>query len=354
MHDSLDHWQWFPTIIWAVVPSLSLLLLWHRRIRAAPALNGAIALFAMGMLAGVIAQGLEAIAQLLIHPPNLHPTPEHPPETLLLSLLLWQVGLVAPLAELLKLLALLLPIRWLIRRHGQLPAQPSTIMLATIAVALGFAAQDSLATLWYDRAALPGVLLKMPMQAIFSMAWGFTLGISFCRLRNHIDYSTQWIRRSWIAACLCHGAWNGIWLLSLLPGRWTWTIGPQWPTSTLSINWTIVRYLLLPWGLWLWWQTERMLQRSQGEVPVRLIHAATPMGIFRQTLFCWGCAILGGIAMNALLNFGNSIEQAWELRLIFDRAMAQALGQEGLGAMLLIGAALYAFHGLYQRAQRPD
>lgn len=252
-----------------------------------------------------------------------------------------------------KLLGVLLPLRWLIRRHGQIPAQPSTVLLATIAVSLGFAAQESLITLWYDRAPLAPVLLKMPLQAVFSMAWGFTLGFSLCRLSRHIDYSTQWVRRSWIAAWLCHAAWNGLWLLSLLPGRQSWSPLPTiagLSTGPINLNWTVIRYVLLPWALWLWWQTERMLQRSQGELPITLIRAANPTDRLRQILYCFACAFLGGIALNSLLNFGSSLQQIWELRLIFDRAMAVALAQEALWAILLTTTARYAFHRLCRQA----
>jgi RsiW-degrading membrane proteinase PrsW (M82 family) len=340
----LDRLQWFPIVVWSVVPPLLLLLFHHRRLRSVPPLNGALLLFAGGMLAGELADGIEWIGRWLVQtlPPSLALSAVVP-EQALFAQVLWQTLMVAPAAEACKFAAVGLPLGWVIRRYQQLPAQPSTVLLATIAVACGFAAQTNLVTLWYHREPVINVLFALPMQAIFSMAWGFALGVALCRMGRHPEYAAKLMMHSWLAACLCHGAWNGLLVLSRLPGHLA-TIG-QPPVHVTPAH---LLYCLYPWALWLWWQTERMRQRSQGEVVPLLITATTPRGRLGQMGICLLCLGFGGAALYALRDFGDSLQDTWEMRLTFDRPTAIALVQEFLRTIILGTIGLYLFDRLRQ------
>ncbi|MBE9030759.1 PrsW family intramembrane metalloprotease [filamentous cyanobacterium LEGE 11480] len=341
--DLINRLQWFPIVIWSVVPPFSLLLLYHRRIRAAPPVNGAAALFGIGMLAGLMAWGLEHGLWLMVQalPISLRLNPTVPEQTLF-SMVLWQAAVTAPAAEACKLAAVVLPLGWLVRRYQRVPAQPSTVLLATIAVALGFAAQTSLVALWYGRESVMNVLLMMPMQMVFSMPWGFALGVGLCRMSRHLEYSTKLTLHGWLAACLCHAAWNGLILFSQTPGRLLLL------QSSTNVTAAYLLYGLFPWALWLWWQTERMLMRSQGEVPPRLITARTSGQLMRQYVTIFVCLGFGGAALNSLRDFGNSLKFTWDLRMTFDQLTVIGLGQALLRTVILAVIALYIFMRLRQ------
>jgi PrsW family intramembrane metalloprotease len=288
------------------------------------------------MLAGGVAWGLAGVLDRLIQalPPNLALNPTVP-EQVLWSMVLWQVLVIAPAAEAVKFAAVVLPLGWLIRRYHRVPAQPSTVLLATIAVALGFVAQTNLVALWYDRAPVINLLINVPLQAIVSMPWGFALGFTLCRLGRYREYSIKWLLQSWLAAVLCHGAWNGLNWLSQLPGQWV--LLPEWPPMTLAD----LRYVLFPWALWLWWQTERMLWRSQGEPAPQLITATPRWRRWQQLGWVWVCLLLGGTALNTLRDFGDSLQDTWEMRLTFDQPTAIALLQALLRTVMLSMLAIY-------------
>jgi hypothetical protein len=343
----LNRWQWLPIGVWSVVPPLLLLLLYHRRLRSVPSLNGAAWLFCAGMLAGWAATGLEqGLDQLVQALPAEWALSATMPEQALFSRVLWQMAVVAPAAETCKFVAVVLPLGWLIRRYRQLPAQPSTVLLATIAVALGMGAQMNWVALWYEREPVIDRLLLLPLQAIFSAAWGFALGFALGRLGRYRDYSARLIWRSWLAACLCHGAWNGLRLLSRLPGQFV--LHPQLP---IPLTAAALLYLLFPWALWLWWQTERMVMRSQGEAAPQLISGTTPAARWTQWLIAIAALGLGGAALYAGRDFGDSLQDTWALRLTFDRPTAIALAQALLRTMILGTLALYLFDRL-RSAQR--
>jgi hypothetical protein len=295
------------------------------------------------MLAGVLAWSIEACVALLIQilPASLTLS-QTSPALVLLGAILWQTAIVATAAEACKFAAVVLPIWLLLRRYHRLPAQPSTVLLATITVALGFAAQTSLVTLWYKRESIIHVLLTMPMQAIFSAAWGFALGIALSRMPRHLEYSTKLTMHSWLAAWLCHAAWNGLMVLSRSPGHFP-LLQP-----TLSLTPGYLLYFLFAWALWLWWQTERMLRRSQGEAVPKLVTAQTTIRLIGQYVMIFICLSVGGAALNALRDFGDSLQFAWELCLTLDTGVLMGLGREFLRTVILSTIALYIFYRLRQ------
>ncbi len=340
--DWLNRLQWFPIVIWAIVPPFALMLVYHRRIRAAPPLRGTMLLFGLGMLAGLFAWSIESLLAVIIQalPPSMSLS-QTAPESILLSSILWQTAVVAPAAEACKLVTVVLPVWWLLRRYRRLPAQPSTVLLATIAVALGFAAQTSLVALWYRHESVVEMLMLMPMQAIFSMAWGFSLGVFLCRMPRQLEYSSKLIMHSWLAACLCHAGWNGILAVSR-------SLEPV--ASMPRLTPVHLLYLLFAWALWLWWQTERMLHRSQGEIAPHFVTAQTSGQLIVQYVLIGICLGIGGAALNAFRDFGNRLQLSWELRITFDQGVAMQLGTMLLQTVIYGAIALYLFYRLRRPA----
>jgi hypothetical protein len=323
----------FSTIVWGIVPPLLLLLFYHQRVRAAPPVNGLVLLFSGGMLVGVVAQGLNWLVEHLMGAIAgagwLQQTA--------LGLLIYQLAVVATIAEGCKLLAVVLPILWLLRRYQRLPAQPSTVVLATIAVASGFAAQDNLITLWRSEAPVINTVMTMPLQVWFSIPWGLGLGIGLCRTLRHVEYSHRLTLHGWLLACVCHAGWN-----------WLWLISQQVSPLGVIAPWLVMvphqlRYGLFTGCLWLWWQTEVMLARSQQEPVPRLITAMALRPRLGQYAMAVGALIIGGMALYSLRNFVHSLEVTWALRMTFDRATGTALWQALLRTIILGVAAIYLF-----------
>lgn len=349
LQNVFDRLQWFAIVVWALVPPLALLLIYYRRVRAAPPLTGAVALFGMGMLAGLVAWSLvNLFDQLILLLPSALSLDRTASDQKLLHQVLWQTTVVALSAEVCKLLAVLLPLRWLMRKYQRLPAQPSTVLLATVAVALGFAAQMNLVALWYGHASVMPILLVLPMQAIFSMSWGFALGFALSRMPLHVEYSFKLTLHGWLAACLCHGAWNGLMALSRAPGQFMLL------PASIRVTPHDLLYLLFPWGLWLWWQTEHMLARSQGEVMPRLVNGRKPIVIASQYFGSVCCLVLGGAALNALRDFGHSLNVTWQLRMTLNQSVAAMLGRDLLEMTIFGTIALWVFWHLRRRAHQAE
>jgi RsiW-degrading membrane proteinase PrsW (M82 family) len=321
----------FSTIVWAFVPPLAVLLLYYRRVRAAPPLVGLLLLFGVGILAGLCALGLEKLVQLIMRPLQEWPVAPTP----LIGLMLQQLGITAPIEEGCKLAGVAIPLIILIRRYQKLPAQPSTVLLATFAVAMGFAAQESTIAIWQNHSLMINRSIAAPLHAIFSAPWGLALGFALARLLRHSQYAYKLIMRAWITACLAHAGSN------------------SWVYLTQSAQNVWLMYPLCSWWLWLWWQTEIMLARSQGDPAPKIITATTLPQRFWEFFAALLLLGLGGAALNAVKDLGNGMTFLWMLRNIFDQTAALFIAQELLRTVLLSTATLWLFRYMRDRADRP-
>jgi RsiW-degrading membrane proteinase PrsW (M82 family) len=329
----------FSTVVWGFVPPIALLLLYFRRVRATPKLAAIVALFSLGVLAGLSARGLDMVFWMLLRQVREVPiglpswanffAPFTGPAA---GLMLHKVGVVTLLAEACKLTAVVLPLMLLMRRYRRLPAQPSTVLLATFAVGLGFAACENTLSIWQNQRVLVDRTIGLLMPAIFSAPWGLALGFALCRTLRHVRYSQRLVMQAWMTACLVHACSRS----------WEYLI--QMPQMSGLVT------PMFAWWLWLWWQTERMLRRSQGEVVPQLVQASKLWSRSGQSILALLTFGLGGAAVNALRNFGNSTMLVWELRSTFDAPTALFLGRE-LGLMLGLGiVAIGLFRYLHDRA----
>jgi RsiW-degrading membrane proteinase PrsW (M82 family) len=323
----------FSTLVWGLVPPLAVLLIYQQRVKAAPSLKGLLVLFGCGMLAALLATGVAWIFDWIVQPlPHLRLWHQS-----MIGMMIYQIGVLAPIEESCKLLAVVMPMMWVIWRYEKIPAQPSTVFLATIAVSAGFAAQKSLLLLWTGRWLVVHHLVSTMMQVWCSLPWGLAIGFGIVRLLWHQDYAKKLALHGWVAACICHASWNCIWLLSEQPGQLN-LIAP-W----LKISPHHLRYGLFAWGLWLWWQTEGMLARSRNETAPQLTTGTN----IQQRLSSYGLIViaicLGSIALTSLFDFGRSLQFTWTLRTTFDQAMGMVLLQELLRSIVVGVIGIYLF-----------
>lgn len=160
---------------------------------------------------------------------------------------------------------------FIIARRHYTTSRPIKTFLLTIAIALGFTAQENWLYLSNDMATVSDRLIGTPVHAMFSAPWGYALA------RN------RKLGRAWVNAVICHALVN---VLSAA-GRYS----P--PLSFLS-------YGLFPFLLWMFWRLEKLLRRVQRQPPIILISAVTPIHRYWQIGLVLFALMLGG---NSLLGF---------------------------------------------------
>lgn len=161
--------------------------------------------------------------------------------------------------------------QFIIARRHYTTSQPIKTFLFTIAIALGFTAQENWVYLTNDMATVSDRAIGTPVHAMFSAPWGYALA------------SHRKLGRAWANAVICHALVN----VSSAAGRY-----PS-PLSFLS-------YALFPFLLWMFWRLENLLRRVQRQPPIILISGVTPIHRYWQLGLVLFALILGG---NSLLGF---------------------------------------------------
>jgi RsiW-degrading membrane proteinase PrsW (M82 family) len=189
---------------------------------------------------------------------------------------------IGPIEEGCKLLAVVLTSAYLQRWHNLRPRHPSTVFLYTIAVALGFAAEENWVYLYYGTASIFDRLIGTPVHALFSAPWGYALAIATC---STFQLSPYWrlVAASWINAVICHA------LVNVLSSAWRYSP----PISFLS-------YGLFPFLLWMFWRMMQLLRRVQDRPPITLISNTTPQQRYWHFSLAICALILGGNAIFGL------------------------------------------------------
>src|SRR6476469_8770312 len=162
----------YTLIFWAIAPPLLALVYYCRQVRPVPALPKLLLGFLLGGLVGLAALGLEwsfeRLAQSLL-----------PWQQLTRSLLgagFRQLLEIGPIEEGCKLVGGLLLLVCL--RQWQRSLSTSTILLYTIAVALGFTAEENLFYLLNVVASIFARTIGVAVHAWFSAPWGYALGFT--------------------------------------------------------------------------------------------------------------------------------------------------------------------------------
>jgi RsiW-degrading membrane proteinase PrsW (M82 family) len=210
-----------------------------------------------------------------------------------------QLAIVAPIEEGCKL-AGVVTFRWLTRRRGDGRSPAITIFIQTIAIALGFTAQENWVYLSNGVATLFDRAIGTPIHAMFSAAFGYTLAmrtrgqggqgdkgtiqftIHNSQFTIHID-SPLPTPHSLINAIICHA------LVNIFSSAWRY----HPPLNFFS-------YLLFPFLLWLFWRMEGWWRRVQHQPPIVLVSGITPIYRYWQRGLVLFALMLGG---NAIFGF---------------------------------------------------
>jgi RsiW-degrading membrane proteinase PrsW (M82 family) len=164
----------------------------------------------------------------------------------------------------------------------RLPSRhPNTIFLYTIAIALGFSAEENWVYLANGTASILDRLIGTPVHALFSAPWGYALAVASCSTIHSGIYRR--IVATWVNAIACHA------LVNVLSSAWRYSE----PLHFLS-------YGLFPFLLWMFWRMEGLLQRVQSKSPIVLISGFTPIHRYWQMGLALFALILGG---NAIFGF---------------------------------------------------
>ncbi len=197
----------------------------------------------------------------------------------LVGVALRQLVEIGPIEEGCKLMGVIVPTCYLQRRYRLLPA---TIFLFTIAVALGFTAQENCIYIFHGTASILDRSIGTPVHAMFSAPWGYALAIYISStIRLHRD--RKLVPWAWLNAVICHA------LINVLSGAWRYSP----PLHYLS-------YGLFPLLLWMFWRLEQLLRRVQGKTPIILISGYTPQHCYWQKGLVLFALILGGNAIFGL------------------------------------------------------
>jgi RsiW-degrading membrane proteinase PrsW (M82 family) len=278
-------------LLWAIAPPLLFLGYYRNRVTFAPALWRLLLFFIAGAISGGVALGLQWGFEIAINSiVNWRQV-----ERSLFGATLRQLIQIAPIEESCKFLAVILPTIYLQRRYR---LRASTILLFTIAAALGFTAEENWIYFYHGTAPVLERSIGTPVHALFSAPWGYALGIHLASARR-LNRDRKLIFQAFINSIICHAVVN---ILSI---AWRYPA----PIKFLS-------YGLFPFLLWMFWRLEQLLRKSQGKRAIVLISGNTPQHRYWQR----------GLVLFALILGGNSIFGLFLLiRIISPLNLAQIL-----------------------------
>ncbi len=270
-------------LLYAVIPPLLLLAYYYCRVFTAPSLLRLLLFFIVGAISGFIALSLEwvfeTVANSIVDWQQMNKS--------LPGIALRQLVEIAPIEEGCKLAAVVVPTCYFKRRYQ---LRPGSVFLFTIAVALGFTAQEN--WIYFDNgtASISERAIATPVHALFSAPWGYALGIfigSYIRLSRY----KKVIPSAWLNSVICHA------LVNFLSSAWRYPA----PLSFLS-------YGLFPFLLWMFWRFEQLLRKVQSKPPITLISGYTPKlrnwqrGLVLFALMIGGNAIFGLFLMGRIIS----------------------------------------------------
>ncbi|MEA5505224.1 PrsW family glutamic-type intramembrane protease [Halotia wernerae UHCC 0503] len=265
--------------LWAAIPPLLLLGFYYYRVQFAPSLLRLVLLFIFGGISGFAALGLEWVFETVLNWQNTKYS--------LFGIFWRQLVEVGPIEESCKLVAVVIPTYVLQSKHQ---LRPISIFLFTIAVALGFTAEENWIYLFHGTASILDRSIGTPVHAMFSAPWGYALGI-YISSTTRLHRNEKLIFRAWINSVVCHA------LVNVLSSAWRYST----PIRFLS-------YGLFPFLLWMFWRMEQLLQKAAGKRPTILISGHTPQhrywqrGLVIFALFMGGNAIFGLFLLAKMLS----------------------------------------------------
>jgi len=242
--------------------------------------------FILGAVSGFVALNLELVFERVAN----HVVDWQRMQRVFAGVMVRQLIEVGPIEEGCKLLAVLLPTYYLQRRYR---FRPTSVFLFTIAVALGFTAEENWIYLFHGTGSIVERIISTPVHAMFSAPWGYALGISIGS-NIHLHRCHQNIPRAWLNAVICHALVNVL----AMSGRY-------------PIPLRLLSYGLFPFLVWMFWRLEQLVRSLQGKQAIALISSRTPQQRFRQqalvllTLMLAGNALFGLFVLAKSLSFLN-------------------------------------------------
>jgi RsiW-degrading membrane proteinase PrsW (M82 family) len=262
-------------LLWAVIPPLLLLGYYYCRVPFAPPLLKLLMFFIIGAISGILALSLEwvfeTVANYFVDWQQL--------KRWLPGIALRQLVEVGTIEEGCKLAAVFIPTYYLQRKYRLLH---STVFLFTIAVALGFTAEENWIYLFYDTASILDRTIGTPVHAMFSAPWGYALGI-YISSNTRLNRDKKFIFRAWLNSVICHA------LINVLSSAWRYSL----PLRFLS-------YGLFPFLLWMFWRLEQLLRKVQGKPVITLISDRIRQRRYWQRSLVLFALVLGGNAIFGL------------------------------------------------------
>ncbi|MBD2361684.1 PrsW family intramembrane metalloprotease [Anabaena minutissima FACHB-250] len=262
----------FALLLWAVIPPLLFLGYYYYRVTVAPPFQLLLWLFLVGAISGFVALGLqlvfETIANGVVNWQQI--------QRGIFGATLRQLVAIAPIEEGCKLIAVIIPVSYLQRRYQ---LRSTSVFLFTIAVALGFTAEENWIYLYHGTASIFDRVIGTPVHAMFSAPWGYALG-KYLSATYQVNRYKNLFFRAWINSLIFHALVN---ICSI-----AWRYSP--PLQLLA-------YGLFPLLLWMFWRMEQLLRRVQNQQPIILISGRTPQHRYWQRGLLLFAIMLGGNAI---------------------------------------------------------
>ncbi|MEH2047653.1 PrsW family intramembrane metalloprotease [Nostoc sp.] len=262
-------------VLWAAIPPLLLLAYYYCRVPFAPPLLKLLMFFIIGAISGLLALRLEwvfeTVANSFVDWQQI--------KRWLPGVALRQLVEISPIEEGCKLAAVVVPTYYLQHKYRLLH---SSVFLFTIAVSLGFTAEENWIYLFHGTASVFERTIGTPVHAIFSAPWGYALG-TYISSKNRLNRDKKFIFRAWLNSVICHA------LVNVLSSGWNYSL----PLRFLS-------YGLFPFLLWMFWRLEQLLRKVQGKPVITLISDRTPQRRYWQRSLVLFTLVLGGNAIFGL------------------------------------------------------
>jgi RsiW-degrading membrane proteinase PrsW (M82 family) len=324
----------YTDFLWAIIPPLLLLVYYYYRLPSVPSLMRLLFFFILGAISGFLALNLELVFETVAN----HVVDWQRMQRVFAGVMVRQLIEVGPIEEGCKLLAVLLPTYYLQRRYR---FRPTSVFLFSIAVALGFTAEENWVYLFHGTGSIVERIISTPVHAMFSAPWGYALGISIGS-NIYLHRCQQHIPRAWLNAVICHALVNVL----AMSGRY------PLPLRLLS-------YGLFPFLVWMFWRLEQLLRNLQGKgaiagggaSPIALISSRTPQQRFRQQALVLLTLMLAGNALFGLFLLAKSLSFLSPSQLLYPDVISFTLSR----LLLYLSLGLLAwviYRSLRRSAQR--
>ncbi|MBW4676477.1 MAG: PrsW family intramembrane metalloprotease [Desmonostoc geniculatum HA4340-LM1] len=268
-------------MLWAAIPPLLLLGYYYYRMPFAPPVFRLLMFFIIGAISGILALSLElifeSVANWILDWQQIKGClTTSRCASGLPAIALRQLVEIGPIEEGCKLAAVVIPTYYLQRSYRLLL---SSVFLFTIAVALGFTAEENWIYLFHGTASILDRTIGTPVHAMFSAPWGYAFGI-YISSKTGLNRDKKFIIRAWLNSVICHA------LVNVLSSAWRYSL----PLRFLS-------YGLFPFLLWMFWRLEKLLRKVQGKPPIIVISGHTPQQRYWHRSLVLFALVLGGNAI---------------------------------------------------------